>query len=310
MSKFHRGMLFLCIAQMVLGGNIIILKTLEGKFPLFLLLWLRYFAASLILAYYTLYRRKGHILKDFFSLTKNTQILIFLQAACSGIAYNLLIIGSIRYTSALHIGLISSLLPVFIIVLAWLCLNEKMTRLKLLALAIAIIGLYLLNSGNNSTSLQTVAWWGDILALLAVIAEASFSILAKFTQNSLSLLSAIFYLCFLNLIMFTPLAWYSLPDITTIAMPAYAWLEGFWYILSSSLLFLMLWYRGLKYVSASTAGIFTVVMPMSTTFLAAIFLGESLTAQDLCALCFLLLAVITGGPLGEKAKAYLLAKTS
>jgi drug/metabolite transporter (DMT)-like permease len=51
-----------------------------------------------------------------------------------------------------------------------------------------------------------------------------------------------------------------------------------YYALAASVLTTWLWLSGLKVVPANHAGVFTVALPLASTFVAVAFLGETLTA--------------------------------
>jgi drug/metabolite transporter (DMT)-like permease len=189
------------------------------------------------------------------SLTTRDKLLLFFQAMCGGFLFNVLILYGMKTTSAVSAGIISSIIPIVIFILAAILLREKITFQKGLAIIVVMLGLLILNSDMTSHAMEG-ALLGNCLVLLAVIPEALFTILSKSVGKKISEMDAV--------------------------------------ILINLFLFFLLWYRGLTKINANTAALFTGVMPISTAILACVFLNEPLKYTDMIGMLFVIAAIFIG----------------
>lgn len=298
------GAVQLALAQALVGGNMVILKSLIPIFPLFLLYGIRYIV-SMVLFFALLYY--GHSftqVKGDLRFTKSTLILLVIQAICFGFLFNILMLVGVKYTSATHVGLIAALIPLIIALLAWFFLRETLSLQKMLGLFIAVMGLISLSFKNAAQAASMMMWLGDLFVFFAIIPEAAFTIIAKYQSKDVKLLPMSFMINLCNALLFLPFALWEAKHVAWPAVNLQTWLLVAGYTLSAGVLFFLLWYNGLRKTQASTAALFTTFMPVSTVILATVFLGEQLALGDLFALLCILGAVLLGSyPSSREAQA-------
>ena len=135
-------------------------------------------------------------------------------------------------------------------------------------------------------------FWGNVLVFAAVVCEASYVVIGKRLTEGLSpkRISAIINLWGFALV--TPLglwtAWAF--DFSTVPMPIWGLLV--FYALAASMWTVWLWMSGLKFIPASRAGVFTVMLPISAAAIGVLFMGETLTAVQLLAFAIALFGLI------------------
>ena len=92
--------------------------------------------------------------------------------------------------------------------------------------------------------------------------------------------------------LFLPLA---LPEARALdwrAVPAAIWGWTLFYALSASVLSFLLWYRGISRVPASTAGLFTGLMPVGSALVGVSLLGERFGAGHALGMALVLTALL------------------
>jgi drug/metabolite transporter (DMT)-like permease len=289
------GYIELTLAQCCVGINVISGKFLIGFFPIFLLLAIRFaigFAGMLAIA-----RLKGikyfNIYYNFMSLTSRDKLLLIFQAACGGFLFNVLILYGMKTTSATSAGIISSITPIMIFILAAVLLREKINLQKILAIIIVMVGLIILNTGMASDSMEG-ALLGNCLVLLAVIPEALFTILSKSVGKKITEMEAVILINLFNLILFIPFAALSIIDFHATNISSSVYGQLLIYGISGGIMFFLLWYRGLTKINANTAALFTGVMPISTTILAFIFLNEPINNSEIIGMLLVIAAIFVG----------------
>lgn len=285
----------LTLAQCCVGLNVISGKFLIGFFPIFVLLAIRFaigFAGMMAIA-----RFKGigflNTYHNFMSLTSKDKLLLFFQAACGGFLFNVFILYGMKTTSATNAGIISSITPIMIFILAAIFLREKITSQKVLAIIVVVAGLVVLNMGNTSGSMEG-ALIGNLLVLLAVIPEALFTILSKSVGKKISEMEAVILVNLFNFILFIPFALFSLKDFHPTHIGANIYWQVLLYGITGGIMFFLLWYRGLTKINANTAALFTGVMPVSTTLLAFIFLNEPISNSAIVGMILVIIAIFIG----------------
>jgi drug/metabolite transporter (DMT)-like permease len=285
----------LTLAQCCVGINVISGKFLIGFFPIFLLLAIRFaigFAGMLAIARMNSVRYSA-IYHNFMGLTAKDKILLIFQAACGGFFFNVLILFGMKTTSATAAGIISSITPIMIFILAAVLLHEKINFQKGVAIVIVMFGLFILNTGKTASSMSG-ALLGNCLVLLAVIPEALFTILSKSVGKKITEMEAVILVNLFNLILFLPFAAYAITDFHPMNISASVYGQLLIYGISGGIMFFLLWYRGLTKINANTAALFTGVMPVSTTILAFIFLKEPISASEIIGMLLVIAAIFVG----------------
>jgi drug/metabolite transporter (DMT)-like permease len=96
------------------------------------------------------------------------------------------------------------------------------------------------------------------------------------------------------LFSFLLFAIYDLGKISLAAISPSIWLLVIYYDVTASVLSFVLWYRGIAKVPASTAGLFTGVMPISAAIVSTVFLREAFTWLHAMGMLLVLVAIWTG----------------
>jgi len=152
------------------------------------------------------------------------------------------------------------------------------------------IGLLSLAKNPHASSLDAAgtdaahqAWLGNMLVFAAVLCEASYAVIGKKLTAVLSpkRISSIINLW--GLVLMTPLGFYTALQFDFAAVHKGIWLLLVFYALAASVWSVWLWMTGLKSVPAARAGVFTVMLPVSTALVGVLALGEQLTLIQLAA---------------------------
>ncbi|MDF1655022.1 MAG: DMT family transporter [Coxiellaceae bacterium] len=268
--------LFLVLAQLSVGVNIVGSKYLLHDVSVTFLLLVRFWVAALWL--FIIYwlqpksRRLSSAHPEKFNKTDFTYLI--LQALCAGALFNLLLLTGLKYTSASVAGIITSALPAMITIFSVILLRERLTRMRVLSVVLAVSGLVIINLHGfrlgGASNLK-----GSLIVILALLPESLYYVLCKIhlVRMPLVLLSA--WINLINGIVVLPLLIVH-PDAMNIHLSVSSW----WVLLAvtiSTAAFYLFWYMGCRGVQASLAGMFTAIMPISTLLLSWLFLSEVIT---------------------------------
>lgn len=233
------------------------------------LAFLRFFVASVVLG--------------LISLATGQQLVArkdWLWVAASGLTgvalYNFLQNQGLKYAGAVDSAILASLAPVFMVLLAWLILKEKITRRQVLGIIIAFSGTFLVAT-NGSLAFLTLdpsRLWGDFLILLTGIAWALYNVSLKKLLGKYSPTTVLTSTTMAGTLFLLPTLLMEWPLKLTL-VDSWGWIHIFYLGLFASALAYLLWNTALTKVSTATAGAYLYLMPVLTAIIAFIFLQET-----------------------------------
>ncbi len=276
-------------ASMALVGSYVGLsKLLVAAFPVFLLAWLRFGIAAIAMVHWVR-REQGAA-----PLSRHDRVLLFFESFLGNFLFSICMLFGVAATSALAAGVVMAAIPATVALLSRLFLGEAIRPRVLGAIACAASGIALLALARHDSAAGApdAPWWGYALLLAAVVCEASYVVIGKRLTAQLSArrISALINLWGLALV--TPFGLWQAWSFDFRAVAAPVWALLLFYALAASMCSVWLWMRGLAQVSASRAGIFTVMLPLSAAGIGVGLLGETFGAAHAIALVLALLGLL------------------
>lgn len=257
-------------AMALVGANIPVAKAAVVFIPVFIFSMIRYAVSVAILLPFLKHEPGGR----FADLTRPQWGLLVLQAISGGLFYMVCMLYGLKFTSAMTAGIITSTVPLMVALLAVLLLGEKLGARTVLALGLAVLGILAVNTASPRPEIASWPLLGNLLVGCAVIAESLFVIFARRMAGDLSPFRMAFIINAMGLILAAPFAAAEMISFSFRDLPLQVWLLPVFYALTSSVMALVLWYRGLAVVPASKAAIFTSTFPISAVAVSVAFLGE------------------------------------
>lgn len=270
----------------MVGSYVGLSKLLVLVFPVFLLAWLRFGIAAVAMAGWV---RRG---PNDAPLTPHDRRLLFWESFLGNFLFSICMLYGVSMTSALAAGVTMAALPGVVALLSWWFLKEHITARVLLGVVCAVAGIALvaLGKGNGAAAGGSVV--GNLMLVGAVVCEASYVVIGKRLAGQVSpkRISALVNLWGLGLV--TPLGLWQALSFDFAQVGALHWLGLAFYALAASMITVWLWMTGLKTVSASAAGVFTVLLPVSAAAVGVVFLGERFSTVQMLAFALALLGVV------------------
>jgi len=188
---------------------------------------------------------------------------------------------------------IIAIIPVFIALLGWIFLKERLQWLQIIGIIIAVLGVLLVVSGGDIFSVFNGSFGvvGDYFILISALNWAIFSILSRRTllQNPAAVM--MFYVMTWGWLFATVLLFRSQEISLIRRMSIQGWFAvGFLGIVCSGLAYVA-WYDALKISSASQVGVFLYFEPLVALGLAAVLLDEAITIVSIVGGISILLGV-------------------
>jgi len=261
-------------AMMLVGTSIVSARFIVDAFPILLALGIRQAAATLILVPIVLLAEGG-----FPNASRREHGIVILQTLTGVVLFNILLLIGVDLTTAMTAGIITSTVPAAIAVISRL-MGERISRATMLGIALAIGGVLVVNvagatSGDSGGDAPNPVL-GGILVFGAVIGEALFTIIGRSLSCRMTPTANCFLVCVYGMLMFAPFALWEAPGFDFTDVPGSGWLALAWSTGPVMIGAFFLWFSGLRVIPASSAAVFTSLIPVSAVVCAAIFLDERL----------------------------------
>jgi drug/metabolite transporter (DMT)-like permease len=220
---------------------------------------------------------------------------IFLYLGFFGVAINQFCFTvGMRYTSVIHSAIISSLSPIYTLILAVLFRLENPTLRKVLGMLVAFAGVILMSAGAG-LSRHSPSLLGDAITLTGSLGFAMYVVLGKRVAARYDPLTMSIFNSFFGALIVLPLAIHRAILIGSFdhwrAIPWPVWVCMVYMALFSSAIAYALYFWALRYFEATQLATFTYLLPILGIALGIIFLGERGSWLELLGALFALAAV-------------------
>jgi drug/metabolite transporter (DMT)-like permease len=283
-----RAYIELGAAMVIVGSIVVVSKMITATFPVFLASALRFVIALAILLPLWLKEGRGVSLPG-----RRDAWIMFLQSFAGNFLYGILLLYGLKWTSAVEGGIILGTTPVVIGLISFLFLRESLGWNKWIALLIATVGIGVINTigAAPAAGQGALPLLGNILVFGSVVGEALWMILAKVLSVKVTPLTVASMTSFFGLLLFSPFAVYQATSFDFAAVPLLSWTLILYYGVGTVCAY-VLWYRVMTKVSASTAGVFTGIQPVSAVVLSNMLLQEPMVWSSWVGILSVLSAIV------------------
>jgi drug/metabolite transporter (DMT)-like permease len=271
-----KGYLYLFAGMAVVGVYVALSKPLTHAFPVFLLAFLRFLIAAVLMLPWL--KHSANPEQPALPLSQYEKTTLFWQSFFGNFLFSIFMLYGVSQTSATASGVILATLPAVVAVLSWYFLKERLTPAVGAAVLLAIVGVALMSVfAGSKNAASGMSLTGNALVFCCVVCEAVYIILGKRLTQSLSAqrISALINLIGLGLM--APFGLWQAISFNFAAVPFGVWALLLFYAIAASILSTALWLTGLKTVPAAHSGVFTIALPISATLVGISFLGEQLS---------------------------------
>jgi drug/metabolite transporter (DMT)-like permease len=274
-----RSYLLLTASMALVGSYVALSKPLVVVIPIAALALLRFGIAAVAMLPWTFGERGEQ------PLTTAEHRQLFLMSFLGNFLFSILMLSGIALTTATAAGVILATLPAVVALLSRIVLHETLSARALVAIALAVGGVLLLQWAKPAEAADaSAALLGNLLMFGAVVCEASYVIIAKRLAATRAPLRVSALINVWGLVLIAPFGLYQLRSYDLSVLDPGHWTLLIFYSLSASLFAVWMWVAGLKHVPANHAGVFTVALPLAATAIGVLLLGESFTLLHAAAL--------------------------
>jgi drug/metabolite transporter (DMT)-like permease len=229
----------------------------------------RYLVASGILFVLTLKNRERIERRDYPSI-----VLLGLTGVT---LYYLLQHVGIQYTTAVDAAILVSLSPVFIGVISWIFLRERLRFASIAGLILALAGSILIISGGNLNFAHGESRiFGNILITLTAVSWAAYSVLGKQLLKKYRTLTLISATTWVGTALLVPFSIFEVSGTQQYTLDWVGWLHMLYLGGAASVYGYLAWYRALARLPSVTVGSYLYFRPLLTGIIAALVIKENI----------------------------------
>jgi drug/metabolite transporter (DMT)-like permease len=281
-EKKIRAIILTGIASILWGTSLPAIKIGLKYVDAYMFVFLRFSIASIVMLSLLLIKRNYG-----FGFAKNR--IVWFLGITNGVAY-LFQYAGMSSTSASKSSLLVNLSAIWVAILSWLILKERLENRKALGILFGIVGVFLITTNLDFQMLGQGAIIGDLLVLSSGVVWAFFTVYNKRLVSGVGdIIQPTAWVIFVTLLPLIPPLLFS--TSSPFQLPIDAWFAITYTAIFCWVIPYYLWSEGLKYISAVNSTIILLAEVLVALAISSIFLNETLTLiSDIGA--FLIIAAI------------------
>jgi drug/metabolite transporter (DMT)-like permease len=249
----------------------------------YMFVFMRFLVASVIM-FFVLLLRGNHGL-DFAK-----KRVIWLLGIANGVAYLFQYVG-MNFTSASKSSLLVNLSAIWVAVLSWLMLKERLGIKRAIGIFSGVLGVFLITTNLDFRNLGQSTIFGDLAVLLSGIIWAFFTVYnKKLVSNTKDIIQPITWVLFITLLPLTPFL--ALSTSAPLQLPIQAWLAIAYTAVFCWVIPYYLWSEGLKSMSPVSSTLILLAEVVVSLLVSSLMLNDTLTLISGIGAIFIMTAII------------------
>ncbi len=252
------------------------------------IVWLRFAMGTLILGATVALRKQ-------FALPEKSEWLYFAMLGFLGVTFHQILQATgLQTAKATTTAWIVATTPVFIAILGWLALKERLNGLQIIGIILAAFGVLLIVGKGNFSALFTgeEGTFGDLLILISSVNWAVYTILSRRELARHPAARMMFFVMLLGWLFVNIWIFGFGPGLSEVAnLTSSGWSAVIVLGVFGSGLAYIAFYDALQEIPASQLGVFFNVEPLVTTLLASFMINEAITPITLIGGAIIILGI-------------------
>ena len=189
--------------------------------------------------------------------------------------------AGLQYTTATNASLYTTTGPITILLLSALVLGERITARKAMGVLLAVAGVLVVMGSETLTSFELVNVKGDLLVLISIVMWGLFTVFGKRVTDELGALRVTAWVTILGALTMAPVGLYEARSkgFTLSNLSLEAWVAIAFLGVACSFFATLLYFVALGLSESQKVGVYLYAIPPMTAVVAALYLGETITAN-------------------------------
>lgn len=200
-------------------------------------------------------------------------------------------LSGLSMTTAGHVALVYTLLPIFTALLAAPILKERISKAKWLGILIALAGAVLL-AVEDGISFDSRYLLGDLTVLLAVLCWSFYTVFAKPTASRIGVQQTLTLAFMMSIPISVVVSFSATAEQSWVSVSAVAWVAILYLVFASTAGANMLFVFALKHLPSTQVAAFVYVQPIIAAIASVLLLGDVLTLTFLVAGALIFLGML------------------
>jgi drug/metabolite transporter (DMT)-like permease len=264
--------LLLSLATLSWAGNWIIGRAMRDDIgPVAMGFWRWALALALILPFCL------RELRTKWDVVRRNVWLLTVSGAVGAIMFNAMIYIGLQYTATTNSILYNSVTPIFIVVISWAVLGERISARQVAGIFCSLMGVLAIISRGDPSSLATLQLnRGDVWIITAMLLWAVYTILLRWRPKELSALAFLAAMLMFSLPLLVPFYMWELFERGSFELSLSTLVTLGYYATIPSIFAYLFWNYGVARVGPNRAGLMVHLLPIFAAILSVVFLGERL----------------------------------
>jgi drug/metabolite transporter (DMT)-like permease len=289
--------LLLSVAVLCWAGNFVIGRAVYADIPPVSLAFWRWGVAVLVLlpmAGPVAWRHRRVIWREW--------RLLGMLAVLGAVLFHICVYSGLRTTTATNGAILQAVVPVVMPLFSWLVLRAPLFRLQAAGILVSFVGVAAIVLRGAPAAITEIAFTpGDLWLLAAVPIWALYSVLLRRLPTDLPGLAMLMAIAAIGLVMLAPLYLVEVAHVGGFAVTVDSVLAVLYVGVFASVVAYVCWNRGVHVIGPNSAGLFLHLMPVFTTILAVMLLGERLYAYHAAGIALVAAGIVLSTSGGRRA---------
>lgn len=260
------------LAALLWAGNWVLGRAIRADVPPFGLTFWRWALAAAILLPVGWHRLPA----DWRAVRAHLPLVAAMGLLSAAMFQSMTYIG-LHTTEAINALLVSATMPVFVVIIAWIVLRERLTLRQAIGIGISFCGVaYIIARGDPARLLDLHLNVGDAWILAALAVWGLYSVLLKFRPRDLSPVGLTFFIACFGMVFILPFHLWELSRGLSVPLDAAGLASVAYTGVFASVVALLSYNAAVARIGPSRSVFFLHLMPVFGAGLAILFLGERL----------------------------------
>lgn len=285
--KHFVGLSCVGMCYFLVGSSYPIAKNAMNNIPTWSFMFITFLIATLFLFPFSIYIDKTNWLKIGFRSWCELSILSLLGA----VLYTYFLLYGMEGTSAVTASVITSSAPILVLIFSIFFLKERSSIHKVISILLAILSVLVMTLPDQINQGKNSSFIGLILISLSTLSNALNIVYSKKISSHLKNLTLATGVCFMGCLSSLPLSFTEINYIKVDVLYENIFIFLYYGVFVWAIPY-MLFFKGINYISASSAGMCVALIPFSAMISSFFIFDYSLKTTDLIATLLIILSII------------------